>query len=205
MTFATTRHPWVLATLLPLVAAAGEAQQARATRLTEPREKVIAVQEVVTFVSREYTPPYKLPEVEPRSAASYDSAESTLAAWVSAVAQGDEEWLAEILHRPSDPRTAEQRAQESAFFDRFFRGHRLVLTHQIQVADVVLLRMSNFDRRTGERSLTFFYAFEPEGKRWRMRKLPQDEVVETIVSSFDHTEDTLVVSRGFAVNTVRPR
>lgn len=190
---------------LGLAAPPAAAQSLGTGALGEPEEKLLVLREVFSYASRPYTPPHVIEPVR-RSDTSYASPEGTLTAWVSAASAEDEAWLAETAKASDvDERTAERTRQERAAFDALYRGKRLVLTHRIDLAGVTLIRMRNLDPDTGEAVFTFFYAFERQGKRWMIRDLPTDRVVQEIVENFDPDEPTVVEDEGTVVSTVRPR
>lgn len=170
--------------------------------LAAPEEKVIVVQEIATFETRVYEPHYPLPEFSGSEQASYEALEDTAAAWLEALARGDFEWLARIsLDRDDAFSTDETRR---AVVRRLLEGER-VLTHRIELDDLVLLRFSVYRDGGATPGFTSFAAFEFRDGRWWRREIPTTRLLEAIVSDFDFDQETVIVDEGWAMNTVRPR
>jgi hypothetical protein len=199
----------VVFTLLWSLGAAGVAIAQRPVKLvfTEPEEKVLTVRREVELELRRYAPPFTLTVPVAREAARYDTPESTLAAAISAAFVGDEKWLLETmseqLAQKKAGRSAERRAQEGKIFDGLFRDKRLVLTQRLSLGDTVLIRLSSFERPSGELLFTHLLPFRKIDGQWRQIRMPRNEVFRRLLSDigpeFEQREFSNTV-----VNTPRP-
>ena len=183
--------------------------ESETVRFEEPQEKVIIVQKTVPFTYQEYDPPYELPPVPNEAAASYTTPESTVAGVFSAMIQEDNQWLGKMLTeeaeknvklKQSKPKEWQEQAKNN--FDRLFRDRRIVLTHRIQIEEVLLVRYSSFVKETGEPIIHLKFALRYESGMWKIAKEPETRAFYAITFDVDLNKD--VIRRDRPMTTFKP-
>ena len=123
--------------------------------------------------------------------------------------QEDNQWLGKMLTeeaeknvklKQSKPKEWQEQAKNN--FDRLFRDRRIVLTHRIQIEEVLLVRYSSFVKETGEPIIHLKFALRYESGMWKIAKEPETRAFYAITFDVDLNKD--VIRRDRPMTTFKP-
>ena len=87
-------------------------------------------------------------------------------------------------------------------FALFFRDSRIVLTHRIQIEEVLLVRYSSFVKETREPIIHLKFALRYESGMWKIAKEPETQAFYAITFDVDLNKD--VIRRDRPMTTFEP-
>ena len=188
-----------------------------AIRYSEPQEKTIITQRVVTLSVQNYNPPYELQILTSGAKTSYQSPETALSVYFSALAREDWDGSRKVVDEQVKGRLRAEQAADPAAYERekqqgialgkaaLTKG-QAVLRERVQVPGVVVIITELVSKDTGKVVLRLPFSLRKENGDWKLTEARHlDELTRrALYSEYPFEGNTLRVEVGYVLRTHRP-
>lgn len=187
-------------------------------RYSQPQEKTIITQRVVTLRARAYQPPYEVPILESVTDTSYQTPEAVLSADASALARRDREASLQFLDEKVKARRRAEKAVDPAAYaktkqqgidlgEAVFTKGKVVLRERVDVPGLTVIFADIVSKTTGKVVLRLPFSFRQENGKWKLTE-PDDldnPINRALYSEYPLEGNVRHVDEGYVLQTHRPR